>query len=159
MCFVRAIFFVRICHDAVLLTGVSKFQVRWPYGTSGARALSPVLDVYPDEAHARQLPFSAAEALGGSWFPVHYKECIQHSRDIVTYRGYRFMRLAKLLLWTSISGRSKDLAKVQTILPLAVKGGLLSAAEKERILLEFAKSAALREQYPSRYYARVPEDS
>lgn len=135
---------------------VRAFQIRYPYGEPHTRALSPVLDIYPGSKTAdTTLAFSASTALGGQWHPTAYEDCRDKPQTTVQYAGYSFLSMAEVLTWTAKAGRTKDIAKVDQLLPLARKQGLITTAEYERIKNERDYSAALRQQYPDRHHARV----
>jgi len=136
-------------------TQVGEFKLRLPYGKPPLRALESVLDIYPPTGSVALLPFSATEAMGGTWFPTHYRDFSQSSPDVVTYRGYRFLSMARLLIWTARSGREKDMRKLDSLLPQACEHGLLSDAEYDAVQTEYDQSRVLRQAHPARYFARV----
>ena len=135
---------------------VHKFQIRYPYGEPHTRALSPVLDIYPGVKTAgTTFPFSASTALGGQWHPTTYEDCMSESQAIVKYAGYFFLSMAEVLTWTAKAGREKDIAKVDQLLPISLKHGLITAAQYENIKTERDYSVELRRQHPNRHHARV----
>jgi hypothetical protein len=135
---------------------VHKFQIRYPYGESHTRALSPVLDIYPGSKTAHTtIPFSASPALGGKWHPTNYEDCLNRPDTIVKQAGYMFLSMAEVLTWTAKTGREKDIAKVDRLLPVSLKHGLVSQEQYQHIQTERNHSAALRTRFPHRHYARV----
>jgi hypothetical protein len=134
---------------------VGEFKLRLPYGKPPLRALEPVFDIYPPEGDKTLLPFSATEAMGGTWHPTYYHEFADDSPEVVTYRDYRFLSMARLLVWTACTGRAKDIIKLDSLVPVARETGLISDEEHAEITREYRKSLALRRKHPERYFARV----
>lgn len=148
-------YFTAVCAKAATRDDLAKFGIRWPYGNGSQRALSPVFDMYPNESLHDTLPFSATEAMGADWFPMYYKSFAEDSPDIVRYDGYRFLSMARLLVWTAVAGREKDFDKLQKLLPISYQKGLISKSELEEITKERDISMALRQEHPERHFARV----
>ncbi|HSX43370.1 MAG TPA: hypothetical protein VLF59_04780 [Candidatus Saccharimonadales bacterium] len=148
-------FFTRTCSQSANLLGMGEFRVRHSGTTPRTRMRSPVLDLYPSEDDRGTVPFSACEAMGGTWYPISYNDCASEER-VEHHRGYRFLKMAELLVWTAASGREKDIRKIDTLLPTAFDCGLITDEEHARIVAERDVSARLRSEHPGRYYARVP---
>jgi hypothetical protein len=141
--------------EAASLATVAKIQLREPDGEGGVRALATIMDIYPRADQPSLLPFSACEAMGGSWYPTYYEECMRGRSELVMYRDRLFLPMAKILLWTAISGREKDIVKVDSIVPVAFQVGLIGQADRDYIRRERDASADLRREHPERYYARA----
>lgn len=150
-------YFAAKCRELAADPRGRRYQVREPYGPPELRALSPILDIKYDADNPTVLSFSASEALGGSWHPTYYQECLADADGLRVYRDYRFLTMAKLLVWTAISGRQKDISKVDMALPMALRRGLISETEAAHIAREREVSAALRHQFPGRHHARADD--
>lgn len=132
-----------------------EFRVRLPYGKPPHRALDAVFDIYPTEDTQQLLPFSATVAMGGTWHPTHYDDFPADSPETVTYRGYRFLSMARLLVWTAATGRAKDMVKLNNLVPIARETGLVTDDEYADVMREYRTSLALRRKHPERYFARI----
>jgi hypothetical protein len=145
-------YFDAMCEE---LTDVDTFKVRLPYGKPPHRALDAVFDIYPPADSSGQLPFSATVAMGGTWHPTSYDDFPDDSPEVVTYRDYRFLSMARLLVWTACTGRAKDIVKLDNLVPLARETKLITDAEYDEVMHEYHTSQALRREHPERYFARI----
>jgi hypothetical protein len=145
-------YFDEMCAE---LADTDEFRMRLPYGKPPHRALDAVFDVYPSDDTEQLLPFSATVAMGGTWHPTYYHDFPADSPEVVTYRDYRFLSMARLLVWTACTGRAKDIIKLDSLVPVARETGLVTDDEYVNIMREYRTSLALRQQHPERYFARI----
>jgi len=147
-------FFEQACSQSAAWDDGSVLRVRRSGTTPRTRMVSPVLDIYPPDDDVSVVSFSASEAMGGTWYPTRYSDCTPET--VMQYKGYQFLKMAQLLIWTAASGREKDMAKLEAVVPLARDYGLVTQEEYGAIMAERDLSARLRSAHPLRYYARVP---
>jgi hypothetical protein len=151
-------FFDNLLRDPASIEQSRSFQLRWPKGGLKARGATNLsIDIYPDLGAQQRgvVPFTACVNMGDLMYPMDYTRC---ATDFETAAcGLRVMRIGEMLRWISIIGRKKDLDKVDSVMPDAVRSQLVSPAEINSIYSEYTHSKKLRDRFPERYYARLDQ--